>query len=623
MPSDKPEFTALVRVGEILYLFFIALSFYLLFLSRTGEAHTVWEVLHPAFMPTVFVTTSLLIMILQGSEKVSYKLLFIIVYSVLIHSLFSIIFPGGDLSGQQTMLGRTRLVYENIVLYGRFPSSNATIQSLIFDWFRGENSQAALTVILARMFNIDLLWVHLFLVPVLWGVFTPIAAYLTTRALTQNDKVSVLASAFISAFPYMTYFGAISVPQSLGYIFFFYSLYFMMKYLSSNESKSAALMVVFSFFSFLLHDLAGIMSFSLLFLAILLKSYRSQKTQSATSKFSLAIAFVVSVSLLPFSLIYLRLFSPVYHTVFTLDNFYEMPLQEILGRFLIGELIYGFDPKQILLMVIGPIVALLSMIYLLYSKRKPHTNFRTLFCFLFAAFLIVLIDYRILKLFMQGLPFNEERLWVFRDFIAAPFVALAIYAGFSSLQSFLKAKAPQTVTVASLKKLSKGDVQRFRSLLLALNVIIPALLGGWITVSLSAAYPHVAPLQTTWYELEAVRYIDENTHEKYVIIGDMWTIFAGERIVGIKNPRAYYFLEYNRTGQDLFVNMTRSPSPQWMLLALNRTDTNVAYFIITEPRVGTEEFNSTVSKALQNDLPVYATFGNRKLYIFYYRKNTI
>jgi hypothetical protein len=621
MPSNRQEPKALARVGEILYLFLIVLSFYLLFLSRTGEAHTVWEVLHPAFIPTLFIATSLLIIILLTSEKLSYRLLFIIVHSVLIHSLFSIVFPGGDLSGQQTMLGRTRLVYENVVLYGGFPSPGATIQSLVYDWFRGENSQAALTVVFARMLNIDPLWIHLFLVPILWGTFTPIAVYLTTHTLTKNDKVSVFASALISAFPYMIYFGAISVPQSLGFIFFFYSLCFMIKYLSSNDSKSAILMLVFFFFSFLFHDLAGIMSFSLFFLALAFKSYRSQETQSATAKFSLAISFIVSASLLPLSLIYLKLFRPTFQTVFTLDNFYEMPFQEILGRFLFGELIYAFDYEQILLLVIGPTIALLSMIYFSrYSRKSPYAKSQTLFHFLFASFLVILADYRILNLFMKGLPFGEERLWVFSDFIAAPYVALAIHGTPSSFHSLLRALPFQTVSIARLRKLSRDNIQLITSLSLALNLIIPVLSGGWIALSLSVAYPHVAPLQTTSYELEAVKYIDENTHGKYVVIGDAWTTYAGERIVGIKNPRAYYFLEYNRTGHELFVNMTRDPSPQWMLFALNLTDTNVAYFIISEPRLGTEEFEATVSRAIQNNLPVYATFGNRKLYVFYCEK---
>jgi len=556
------------------------------------------------------------------SEKTTYKLLFIIVHSILIHSLFSVIFPAGDLSGQQEALGKTRLIYDNAFLHGAGPLPFRTLQTEIFKRFSGDNFQAALSVIFARMLSIDVIWVHLFLVPVLWGVFVPIAAFLTTKTLSENDKVSVLSALLISAFPYATYFGAISVPNSLGYIFFFFSLYFMLRYIVSNDSKITALMLVFSFFALLSHYLTGVMAFSLLLLAVAFKAYASEKEKSSrNARLPLVIAFIFSTSILPLSLIYLRFFG-AFQTSLTLDKFYELPLEEIVGLFSLGELTYAFNLKLILLVFIGSVIALIWMIYLLYClRRNPHAKFRTLVYFLFAAFLIVLIDYRILKLFMTGLPFGEERLWVFRDFIAAPFVALAIYAVVSWLQSLLKAKSPPTITVANLKKLSKGNVLRVLSLLLALNVLIPVLLGGWITFSLSAAYPQVAPLQTTWYELEAVKYIEENTKEKYVVISDIWTIYAGEMIVGLSNPRAYYFSGSSKTGHDLFVNMTENPSTQWMLSAMNYTNTTVAYFIVTEPRLGTE-FNSVVSKAKapENKLIVFYVSDNKKLYVFGYRE---
>ena len=235
--------------------------------------------------------------------------------------------------------------------------------------------------------------------------------------------------------------------------------------------------------------------------------------------------------------------------------------------------------------------------------------------------MIVLVDYRILKLITDGLPLNEGRLWVFRDLIALPFVALAIYAVGSSLKTFLKATSLPTLSLASLKELAKRNVLRVLSLLFTLNILIPLVLGGWITFSLSVAYAQIASLQTTWHELEAVKYIEENTNEKYVVIGDIWTIFAGEMIVGIINPRAYYLGEYNKTGHDLFVNMRENPSPQWMLWAMNYTDTKIAYFIVAEPRLGTEEFQNVVSRALQNQqLIVVGVFGAGKLYVFSYRK---
>ncbi|RLI44981.1 hypothetical protein DRO69_06145, partial [Candidatus Bathyarchaeota archaeon] len=501
------------------------------------------------------------------------------------------------------------------------PYPTESILHKLYQGFRGLNFQAALTVIFARMFSMDLLWIHLFLVPVLWGVFTPIAAFLITKTLGGNDKVAVLSSLLLSAFPCVTYFGAISVYNSLGFIFFFYSLYFMLRNLNSNDSKTKFLMLTFSFFSLLSHYLTGIISFSLLLLALTFKSYRSEKFPSKTAKTSLVTFFILCASLLPFSFIYLRFFRPATNTAFTLDKLYELPLEEIAGVFLLGDLIYAFDIKIILLNIVGPTLALLYGIYLLYKlKRNPTAKHRTQIYFLFAAFLMILVDFRILKLFMSNLPLNEERLWVFRDFIAAPFIALAIYATISSLKTLLKATSPFTLSLTNLKTLTKRSILCVSSLLFTLNILIPAILGGWITLSLYAAYPQVAPLQTTWYELEAVKYIEENTNEKYVVIGDIWTIYAGERIVGITNPRAYYFGEYNETGYDLFINMKENPSPEWMLLAMNYTDTTIAYFIVTEPRLGAEEFNNTVSKALQNGLPVYATFGDGKLYIFYRQK---
>jgi len=625
MPSDNQRPTKLLRIGEILYLFLTVLCFYLLIASRTGEAHTVWEVLNPCFIPTLFVTTSLLLLILFSSENTTQKLLFIIVHSVLIHSLFSIIFPAGDLSGQQMVLGQTRRVFDNTILHGLSGWPTATIQTFIVEVFEGINLQAALTTIFARMLSVDIFYVHLFYIPVLWGVFVPIASFLTTSAISASEKASVLSSLLVSAFPYTVYFGAISVHISLGFIFFFYSVYFMLKHLSSNGSRTTFLMVAFSLFSFLAHYLTGVMSFSLLLLTVAFKAYENEKKPtSLTAKASLVISFFVCVSLLPLSFIYLRLLGTSANPVFTLDKIYELPVREIVGLLLVGELAYAFDVKTILPFIIGSVLALIWMIYLIYVlKRNPTSKFRTHIYFLFAAFLIVLIDYRILKLFMKGLPLNEERLWVLRDFIAVPFVALAVYAVFSSIKAFLKAKSPTTITVANLKSLSRANVLHVFSLLLALNVLIPVFLGGWITFSLSAAYPQVAPLQTTWYELEAVKYIEENTHEKYVVIGDVWTIYAGEVIVGIRNPKAYYFGEFDKIGYDLFGNMKQDPSPQWMLQAMNYTNTTVAYFIVTEPRLGTEEFNNVVSKALQNGLPIYGPrggFGNGRLYIFYHGK---
>jgi hypothetical protein len=237
------------------------------------------------------------------------------------------------------------------------------------------------------------------------------------------------------------------------------------------------------------------------------------------------------------------------------------------------------------------------------------------------AFLLVVSDYRILKLFMSGLPLNEERLWVFQDFISAPFVALAVCTVVSGIKASLKTRSFSAQSYTSLKTSSKDKFLPSLGLVLTVNLLVALALGGWITLSVNVGYPHFAPLQTTSYELEAVRTIEMNTTEKYVVIGDQWTIFAGEVIVGINNPQAYYFGEFDITGHDLFSDMKSNPSPEWMLQAMNYTDTSIAYFIIMEPRLGAEEFSNVVNRALQNNqLTLWDIFGAGKLYVFSYKR---
>ena len=395
----------------------------------------------------------------------------------------------------------------------------------------------------------------------------------------------------------------------------------MLRYQHSNNSKDTYLMLVFCFFAFLAHYLTGIVSVSLLFLVVIFKAYLGEKS-GLRKGFWLIAPFLFCVSLLPLSLIYLKFFASSTNAVFTLDKFSELPPSEIVGLFLLGELIYGFNLKTILVIIVGPLIALTCMLHLLYRMRKnPADSNRIHIYFLFAAFLLILIDYRILKLLMSGLPLNEERLWVFRDFLAAPFVALAIYAVISGIEARLKASSHSVLSYTHLKTPSKDKVLPTLGLVLAVNLLISTALGGWMTLSLNVGYPQFAPLQTTWYELEAVRTIEKNTTERYVVIGDQWTIYAGEVIVGINNPQAYYFGESNITGYDLFSKMKNNPSQEWMLQAINYTDTSAAYFIVTEPRLGTEEFNNVVSLALQNNqLILWGIFGAGKLYVFSYKR---
>ena len=615
-----------LRIIEILYIVLLSFSFYLLIASRTAEAHTVWEPMNPLLIPALFLSTSILFIVLLTHEKTPLKLLLVMAHSILLHSFFSIILPAGDSSGQQMYLGRIRFAFDSDTIQGWLPPSPVGLQWLIIQSFKGLNFQAAITTVLARLLSIDIFWVHLFLVPALWGIFTPLATYLISRMLSKNETHAILSSLIISAFPYATYFGAVSTPNSLGYIFFIFALYFMLKYLLTSDAKTAFLMGVFSVFSFFMHSLTGIISFSLLILALAFKPSVGKGGLWKHNK-QFFLIFLFCASLLPLSFTYLRLLGFPSNASFTLDKFSESSIHEITGLFIFGELIYGFDVKTIILVAVAPTFALAFMLYLSYRLKKgSDAMLRTSLLFLLTAFLLVEVDYRILKLFMTGLPVNEERLWVFRDLIAAPVVALAIFSAISRLSSLLHKTSFTSFAAANLRALSKGNLLRALTLLLTINALVPLALGGWITVSLGAAYPEFAPLQITSYELEAVKYLKANTAENYVVIGDLWTVYAGETIVGIFNRQAFYFGEFDKRREDLFQRMLNETTPQPMIDAMNQTGTatNLPYFVISKPRLGTEQYNHVIQQAQQNSLQTYRIFyypeNVEKIRIFIYRK---
>ena len=580
--------------------------------------------MHPLFIPTFFAATFFLLVALFRSENVAHKLSLVIIHSILLHIFFSVVLPAGDTSGQQLYLGRIRFAFDDTTIRAWLPSSDISALSLIYELFKGLNFQASISTILARMFSLDIFWAHLFLVPVLWGVFTPIAVYLVTRTATGNETIAVLSSLLISVFPYTIYFGAISTPTSLGFLFFFFSLNFMVRYLSSEETKNWVYMAAFSFLSFVSHYLTGIISMSLMVLAVVFKAYQSEnKSSSATVRASLVIAFIVSASLLPLSFIYLRFVVPSANANFTLNKFHDLALEDIVGLFLIGELTYGFSLQTVLLTVLGPLLAFLWMAYNLYTLRKTSDiALKAQRWFLAASFMIILIDYRVLKLFMSGLPINEERLWVFRDFISVPFLTLAIYRVVSWIKAHVRTNLPSISTRVSVqafrRRLSNPQV-----FYLAANLAILIALSGWVIGSVNIGYPRSArDPQTTLYELEAARYIKHMTSENYVVIGDLWTVYAGEMVVGLYNPEAYYFGEYDQRRQDLFDRMLNETSPQIMIEAMNHTgvDTNLAYFLITEPRLPTEEFSRVAVEAQQKIGPPFYVADGGKLYVFKYRK---
>ena len=240
---------------------------------------------------------------------------------------------------------------------------------------------------------------------------------------------------------------------------------------------------------------------------------------------------------------------------------------------------------------------------------------------------------------MINVPFIEiDRLWLFRDFTLLPFLAIFVVAAMQEMRTTLDRICRNITT--SLRRIATHKLSKklsfFARIHLPRNVSLGsmltnffflAIISGWATVSVYYAYPHWSPLQTSSYELEAVKYIKATTNETYIIVCDSWMTYAGGMIVGIHNPQAYYFSSGDPHGIALFIEMRNNPTNETMKEAMKTNNATTAYFIIEKPRLGTDEYNRVIQKAEQNRLQTYpgGVFyykDEEKLHIFYYQRES-
>jgi len=622
----------------------ILLSFYFLFASRFGEVYTVWQVMHPLFIPTFTASTFLLLIVIFSSGTVEYKLFFTMLHSMLSHSLMVIIFPAGNIGVQQGMLGETRLVFDNVISHG-FGWSIESIPLKIYILLRGENLQTAFSVIFARMFGVDVFWTHLLLVPLLWGIFVPLIAFMVSKTLGASDKVSVLSSLVVSLFPTSIVWGNTSIPNGLSYLFFFCFAYFLLKYVKSSRKKDLFLVATFFLASFMSHYLAGTVAFSLLLLANVIKNYENEKGKSnLRAKLIVLLSFIFCVSILPFALAYRRFFYPWDNTYFSLETLSGLPSSAAFLSILFGSY-FNFLSQEAYITTVAfgaaPLLGFIGMMYVLGAsvRNRSKRSINPCVLFLFLAVALVVVDDRIVKFFMTNVPFVEvDRLWVFRDFLLVPFAALFIVGTLSETRAIFDRVSKNVFSILqktfSLGKFSntfsfftRGHLIRGVSLgSIFAHILILIIVSGWVTASVYYAYPHGAPLQTTTYELEAVKDIDQNTHERYIVVGDQWITFAGQMFVGINNPRAFYFSHIDPHGISLFIQMKTNVTKETLIEAMKTNNATIAYFIIEKPRLGTGEYNRVIQKAQENSLQTYKIFyypeGEEKLRIFYYKRQS-
>ena len=598
--DDVPFFSSVYVVPLVL----IAYAEYLVITARSGWIYgTIWDVLSPSFFITYFLAAfSLFGVIVYSKTKATSKVLLTTMFSLLSITISAVVLYPGDIGDSMGQMGGSQLMLD----YGNLRTAwNIPLDPWHIYWLLKRQGLPLTTAMVAKMFIVDVYWIHTFITPFLWGVFAPLVAYKIVEIIGKEERVSVLAAFLVTFFSSFLVWGSISTQNSLGYLFFFVSLYFSARYLKSNGKQLTLPLAIFAAVaSGLIHLFTGVMSLSLFSLAFSLKKYRTVKIKRPRQAYVLMfVSFLGSLLVLQavFSMqnmVYLYFASPAvresylhYVVAFSTETLFKTDLWNLI----FGEYV-GFSFKEVFLVGVMPVLGLVGLIYSLNKKDKYE---RVLTLFFFLAIMICLIDYRIMRYAMINIPFGPGRIWVMRDLIAIPFMAVTV----NSLVEFLQGKA---LSKSVFNPAFGGLVKEISLRQVMACMLVGLSLAAFSAASMYRSYPGFG-LHPTQLEVEAVKYIDEHTDGPYVVLStNTWMACIGHGFVGVLNPEKYYV--------DI---PTLYPSVTEMMNHITVHKATVGYFVVS---FRTRDFDEVIVEASRSfGLFKVLKNENGEIYIFDYK----
>ncbi len=562
----------------------IAVAFQALVKARTGEGvTTVWLTIPDYFLP-VFLLSSLFLMFVLffTNMNVGLKLGLIFVYSFLARSLFWVVWYPGRYGDPWQHLGISRFIDRTGMPY----AYSWTLQNfLIYDLIKSKAQYAPL-ILISRMFNVDIYWVHILFVPFLWSFLVPLFSYKLAEMMVKGrfEQFPLIAALVASLVPSLVIWGTVSVPNSVGFVFFFFVVFLMFYWLRTGKEQIWGLSLLVTIATFFAHMLPAI--FALLFFLLV----------TISQKFSRTIEKVV---------FYLLLF-PLFPLVLYLSN----------AQFSLGGLValenYGSFVSEIVW-----VMTVFGLLGLVLSLRRRYVDRRNILLVL-AFYVLILLEYYLVMYGMSSLPFGPSRILVMADLLLLPFAALGVFevvnvlvAVFSSISrrvSFLEGK--------------KFDFSP-RS---AGFTVICLVLSAQASLTLYQVYPHqeITNIQPAVYMMEAVYYINSTAPGPYVVLCDTQLANIATGLLGI--DYSYAGGMSGLWGQPFFTyptiqmygEMVKNPSISIMQDALTSA---YAYWAETAYFVLSVMAGASFERALEETsaiLPVDAIFGDGKLYVFKY-----
>ena len=406
--------------------------------------------------------------------------------------------------------------------------------------------------LLMRLFNLHGHRPFFAILPLLWGTYLPLIAFSLSKVLFKREDYALLSALATLAYPTLILWGAVNVPNSLGYLVLAFYVYLASRWLAEGRGSYLLASLVTLTTLLVIHPLPGVWGVVSFVLTLIIKALRP-----GSFKWALVLTFLAS---LPLPLLaYLGGYGKVsYRFLYGPKPLWEKALYLTLGgiypKAVKAHLYYGplVAIGFVLVKIALPIASLMSLPYCFKEGRGDLT------CLLTALIFASVLDNRFIYLFM-GRPFAGPSRISVLGHLFEPVLAPAL------LSRLIRRK-----NVSPLAK-----------------VAIALLL----TASLFGGYPYrYGYLGVTASDIDAVKFIGKVANGTYAVLCYNWLKLAAYPSVGLENPKAFYPSVYNWAYRHYYKLITGNPEDvktvkKVLAKVCEERSVNEVFIVVSEERL--------------------------------------
>lgn len=570
---------------------------WLLWSARTGDfILSPWGVIPRIYLYVFLVVTFVMAVLIFSKRPVSTLLFAIIIHSFLLHAYLPLVYETGFGGDKWRHIASERYVKTGEIyqpsLIGEVEYADvggARVPSVLLAGNKTSYGQQwSLTLLISEMLQVDVFWVDVWLLYILWSLFLPLIFYQFAGVVFNNRQFRLLF-AFVPAlfYPFQV-FGALTLPVSLGHLLFFFMLFLWLKYYRDGGWGLLAFNLAVSAFMYVGYVLNFILIGEVALLVLVgrwLKKNNVSPWIKRTSFSILALFFVALIPLLEYwqGFGFLKGGIPDAKQIFSslADAFgYISGLVAFLpqtghidqGNFLFNQTRNDQASVSFLSFRLLPLIFTVLVWAVIYhgfrfvKKLKDRRAAKLLGLF----FAIVMGNYILSWYFMEGNHILARRL----DQTIVMFMGLFVSLGvFYFLYEKNRIAWPQKV--------------------LAVGILL-----AFIATSTYASGPYLQVVTSDEYR--AAQYIWQNidtSDEYYCVIANTWPLLAveaesGRAIIGGGFPVGFEYAQPERV--KIFEKMSQFPDKKWLNWALDITHDDSCFYMNEDRWINDRVYKETV-----------------------------